>query len=197
MQGLIHYTSLARGMKILNDMSIRFGRIENSNDMYEREIKCDYDDDYFIFCTTKNEFNPLQWMAYGGSGERCALEFRLKDGCDDNNLFKSESNIESGMISYDEEYFEIIGEYPDGYGMHKDKRFEYENEYRYLLKIKKCADYYKSCELNLEALSYIKIYLLEKNKKIIETFREGLKNKFVKLNLNDFIRTEIIDVVDK
>ncbi len=193
MNKLIHYTTLLNSFLIFEKMSVKFANLINSNDELEKSCGIEDNQTYYLFCTSRADFDTLMWLAYARGEAGAAIEFEFKDEYKLNSLFIDINNeIDSFEIDYQEEYFEKLSDREEAFGKLKSIKFAKEKEYRYMI----TDDCYSNLSIfkniNLEVLRGINLYVIEKYKDIAETYISGLSKLYSSYKDNEFDRLKRI-----
>lgn len=137
MKYLTHCTTFINALHILLEKTVKFGNLRLSKDAEEAEIHGDNRITLYSFCLFMGSFDDissLMWLAYSGRINGASITFCFEDSVKFNELFCSNEEISCFPVQYYENELELIGEDYSLFGHIKNKKFEDEKEYRFLIK---------------------------------------------------------------
>lgn len=191
---LIHYTSLLNALRILHSKKVKMSNICNCNDYLEKNVIGEDFRTILFFCCSMSELNVPMWLSYSGRNDGAAIVFVFKENCSFDDLLSSDAKkkdekIIAKEIKYEPDYEDYIADNLDQIGRCKDKKFEFENEFRFFIDMECEIDYEVYSDLNIDCLEKIILLVNKKDESLVKTIISGFNypSDFIEIKINRLI----------
>lgn len=189
MKYLTHCTTFINALHILLEKTVKFGNLRLSNDKEDVELHGDDRITLYSFCLFTGSYDDIgsvMWLAYSGRINGASVTFCFDDSVEFKELFYSNDEIDCFPVQYDENKITLIAENYSLFGHVKNKKFEDEHEYRFLLKkdwIDNSDNLYRS--INFNCLKKIILCVDPKLENICKIIFKD--NQLIEIKINSYL----------